>query len=177
MHQARFRVVLSIGLLSVLASAMAAAAEPPAQFAGLWEDCSSFPGECYGYRLEQDGTHVCGSLTYLPQGGSAPRQHGHIRGVVRGSQLTQVAVCGVESRSPCPTVLAANRRGLLRCGEVMAETGGRIYTCAEWAATKQPSSYRRVSPEAFNQRFGAAEPSLCQVPVTAEKDAPAPVKQ
>ena len=177
MQQARFRRSLGIALLVVLAATATAAAEPPAQFAGLWEDCSSFPGECYGYRMEQDGAHVCGSLTHAPQGGNSPRKHGHIRGVVRGSQLTQVAVCGVESRSPCPTVLAANRRGLLRCGDVMAETGGRIYTCAEWAGTKQPSAYKRVSPEAFNQRFGAAEPSLCEVPVTAEKDAPAPVKQ
>jgi len=177
MQQACFRRSLGIALLALLAATATAAAEPPVNFAGLWEDCSSFPGECYGYRLVQDGTHVCGSLTHAPQGANALRQHGHIRGVVRGSQLTDVAVCGVESRSPCPTVLAANRRGLLRCGEVMAETGGRVYTCPEWAATKQPSTYQRVSPEAFDQRFGPAEPSLCEVPVTAEKDAPAPVKQ
>jgi len=177
MQQTRFRLSLGLALLAVLAATPAAAAEPPAQFAGLWEDCSSFPGECYGYRLVQDGTRVCGSLTHAPQGGNAPRKHGHIRGVVRGNQLTQVAVCGVESRSPCPTILAANRRGLLRCGDAMAETGGRVYTCPEWAATKQPSTYKRVSSEAFNQRFGPAEPSLCEVPVTAEKDAPPPVKQ
>lgn len=177
MQPTRFCLALGIALLSGLVAAPAAAAEPPAEFAGLWEDCSSFPGECYGYRLAQDGARVCGSLTYAPQGGNAPRKHGHIRGVVRGSQLTQVAVCGVESRSPCPTILVANRRGLLRCGDTMAETGGRLYTCPEWAAAKLPSHYKRVSPEAFNQRFGPAEPSLCEVPVTAEKDAPAPMKQ
>ncbi|MBC7957422.1 MAG: hypothetical protein H7Y33_16330, partial [Cytophagales bacterium] len=146
--------------------------------AGLWDDCTCVRGACYGYRLAQDATGVCGWLRPAPlAGGDAPRKHGHIRGVVRDSLLTQVAVCGVESRSPCPTILAANRRGLLRCGNEMVETGGRVYTCQEWAALKLPSQYQRVSVEAFNQRYGPAEPSLCEVPMTAEKDAPPAVKQ
>lgn len=174
MLPSRFHLSLAV-LLSVLAG-KATAAEPAA-FAGLWQDCSTFPGTCYGYRLAQEGTRVCGSLTEAPATGDAPRKHGHIRGVVRGHQLTDVAVCGVESRSACPTVLISNRRGLLRCGEGLAETGGRRYTCEEWAALKQPSSYQRVSAEAFNQRFGAAPPSLCEVAVTPEASAPPPSKQ
>jgi hypothetical protein len=177
MQPARLLLARGLGLLAVLAATSAAAAEPPAQFAGLWEDCSSFPGECYGYRLVQDGPRVCGSLTRATLAGDAPRKHGHIRGVVRGSQLTQVAVCGVESRSACPTILAANRRGLLRCGDEMVETGGRSYTCAEWAALRLPSQYRRVSDAAFSQRFGPAQPSHCEVPVTPEKNAPPPSMQ
>jgi hypothetical protein len=86
-------------------------------------------------------------------------------------------VCGVESRSPCPTILASNRRGLLRCGDEMFETGGHVYTCPEWAAMRVPRQYQRVGAEAFNQRFGPAEPSLCEAPVTPEKDAPPPAKQ
>jgi hypothetical protein len=177
MQQTRFRLSCGLGLLALLAATSAAAAEPPANFAGLWEDCTSVPGACYGYRLVQDSGRVCGSLSRAPLAGDAKRQHGHIRGVVRDSLLTQVAVCGVESRSPCPTILAANRRGLLRCGDEMFETGGRGYTCQEWSAMKLPSQYRRVSAEAFSRRFGPAGPSLCEAPVTAEKDAPAPVKQ
>ena len=177
MHQARLRSLLGLGLLALITATPAAAADPPAPFTGLWEDCSSVAGACYGYRLVQDGTRVCGSLSRAPLAGDAPRKHGHIRGVVRDGLLTQVAVCGVESRSPCPTVLISNRRGLLRCGNEMVETGGRVYTCAEWAAQRQPSQYQRVSAEAFDRRFGPAEPSLCEVPVTAEKDAPPPVKQ
>ncbi len=182
MQPARFRLpffLLSrgIGLLAVLAATSAAAAEPPVNFAGLWEDCTSVPGACYGYRLVQDGARVCGSLSRAALAGDAPRKHGHIRGVVRDGLLTQVSVCGVESRSPCPTVLISNRRGLLRCGNEMVETGGRGYTCAEWAAQQLPSQYQRVSAEAFNQRFGPAEPSLCEVPATAERDAPPAVKQ
>ena len=59
----------------------------------------------------------------------------------------------------------------------MVETGGRLYTCPEWAALRQPSQYKRVSAEAFNRRFGPAEPSLCEVAVTPERNAPPPVKQ
>jgi hypothetical protein len=177
MQAARCLISFAIGLLMTLATSVAAAAYPPANFSGLWEDCTSVAGACYGYRLVQDGPRVCGSLSRAPLAGDAPRKHGHIRGVVRGSLLTQVAVCGVESRSPCPAILAANRRGLLRCGDEMFETGGRVYTCSEWAAMQLPSQYRRVSAEAFDQRFGAAEPSLCEAPLTAEKDAPPPVKQ
>jgi len=169
-----FPHLLAVALLT-FAAGTCAAAEPQANFAGLWEDCTSFPGTCYGYRLAQEGARVCGSLTEAT--GDAPRKHGHIRGVVQESLLTQVAVCGVESRSACPTVLISNRRGLLRCGDAMAETGGRRYSCEEWAALKQPSSYRRVSAEAFNQRFGAAPPSLCEVAVTPEASAPPPSKQ
>jgi hypothetical protein len=177
MPHARFRHSLSTGLLAVLMVGSVAAVEPPTSFSGLWEDCTSVAGTCYGYRLVQDGPRVCGSLSRAPLAGDAARKHGHIRGVVRDSLLTEVAVCGVESRSACPTVLASNRRGLLRCGDGLYETGGRVYTCAEWAAMQLPSQYRRVSAEAFNQRFGPAEASLCEVPVTAEKDAPPPVKQ
>jgi hypothetical protein len=176
MQHPRLLLSLGISLLAVLA-ATSAAAEPPAHFAGLWEDCTSVPGACYGYRLAQDGERVCGSLSRSPLAGDAPRKHGHIRGLVRDSLLTQVWVCGVESRSPCPAILGANRRGLLRCGEEMIETGGRRYTCPDWEAMRMPSQYRRVSPEAFNLRFGPAEPSLCEVPVTAEADAPPPSKQ
>lgn len=176
MQPTRFRPALLITLLAALAGT-ATAAEPPATFAGLWEDCTSFPGTCYGYRLAQDGARVCGSLTEAPAAGSGPRKHGHIRGVVQGNLLTQVAVCGVESRSACPTVLIANRRGLLRCGEGLAETGGRRYTCEEWAGLQQPSPYRPVSAEAFDQRFGAPPPSLCEVPLTPEANAPPPSKQ
>jgi hypothetical protein len=177
MRAPRLHLSLGNGLLALLLATSTAAAEPAVSFSGHWEDCTSFPGECYGYRLAQEGANVCGSLTHVPVAGAGPRRHGHIRGVVRDSLLTQVAVCGVESRSTCPLILASNRRGLLRCGDDMVETGGRRYTCPEWAALRQPSPYKRVSAEAFNQRFGAAEPSLCEVPVTAEKDAPPPVKQ
>jgi hypothetical protein len=175
MQTTRFHLSLAIGLLAVWATA--AAAQTPADFAGHWEDCTSFPGTCYGYRLVQDSTRVCGSLTEAPASGDAPRKHGHIRGVVQEGLLTQVAVCGVESRSACPTILVSNRRGLLRCGDGLYETGGRRYTCDEWAALKQPSQYRRVSVEAFSQRFGAAPASLCDVAVTPEASAPPPVKQ
>jgi hypothetical protein len=171
------RASWALGLFAVLVAGPSTSAEPTAHFAGLWQDCTSFPGTCYGYRLAQESARVCGSLTEAPASGDAPRRHGHIRGVVQGSLLTQVAVCGVESRSACPTVLASNRRGLLRCGDTMAETGGRRYTCEEWAAQKQPSAYQRVSAEAFNQRFGAAPPSLCEVAVTPEAGAPPPSKQ
>lgn len=176
MQPAHLHLSLATGLLALL-TATSAAAAAPADFAGLWEDCTSFPGTCYGYRLVQEGPRVCGSLTEAPQAPGSPRKHGHLRGVVQDNLLTQVAVCGVESRSACPTILIANRRGLLRCGEGMAETGGRRYTCDEWAALKQPSQYRRVSAEAFDQRFGAAPPSLCEVAVTPESSAPPPVKQ
>lgn len=177
MQKPRLRVSLGFALLVVLADTSAAATEPPGSFTGLWEDCTSVAGACYGYRLVQDGTRVCGSLSRASLAGDAPRQHGHIRGVVRDSLLTQVAVCGVESRSPCPTVLISNRRGLLRCGDEMVETGGRTYTCPEWAAMNLPRQYQRVSAEAFDLRFGVAEASLCEVPVTAERDAPPAVKQ
>lgn len=165
-----------IGLLALLV-ATSAQAGPPASFGGLWEDCTSFPGICYGYRLVQDGARVCGSLTEARATGEGPRKHGHIRGVVQDNMLVEVAVCGVESRSACPTVLIANRRGLLRCGESMGETGGRRYTCEEWAAMKLPATYRQVSAEAFRQRFGEAPPSLCDVAVTPEASAPPAVKQ
>jgi hypothetical protein len=177
MQQPRFRLSPGIALLALLAATSSAAAEPPANFAGLWQDCTSVAGACYGYRLAQEGTRVCGSLSYAPLAGDAPRKHGHIRGVVRDSLLTQVSVCGVESRSACPTILVSNRRGLLRCGDEMIETGGRVYTCPEWAAMRMPSQYQRVSAKAFSQRFGPAEPSLCEAPMTAEKDAPPPLKQ
>ncbi|HET7795205.1 MAG TPA: hypothetical protein VFL64_17610 [Rhizobacter sp.] len=173
MQPFRLRLLLVIGLLA----ATSATAAPPADFTGLWEDCGSVPGLCYGYRLTQEGSRVCGSLSSVPVSGEGPRKHGHIRGVVRDSLLTQVWGCGVETRSPCPSILATNRRGLLRCGDGLFETGGRSYTCEEWAALKLPSQYQRVSAEAFAQRFGPAEASLCEMPVTAEKDAPPPVKQ
>jgi hypothetical protein len=177
MHLHRLRFSFAAALLAALAVTPVTAAEPPASFAGLWEDCTSYAGECYGYRLVQDGARVCGSLSRAPLAGDAPRAHGHIRGQVRGSLLTQVAVCGVESRSPCPIILEANRRGLLRCGDEMVETGGRTDTCQQWAAKQVPSQYKRVSADTFNRRFGPAEPSLCEAPVTAEKDAPPPLKQ
>lgn len=168
----RFCHSLGIGLLAALSLAMPAGAAEPVDFSGLWEDCSSVPGSCYGYRLAQSGTNVCGSLTTAPITGDAPRQQGHIRGVVRGSLLTEVWACGVESRSACPTILFSNRHGLLRCGDEMIETGGRRYTCDEWAAMKLPSQYKRVGAEAFDKRFGPAGPSLCEVAVKPEAGSP-----
>ena len=157
------RLSSAASLLAMLLAAAPASSAAPASFAGHWEDCSSIPGSCFGYRLTQDSNaRVCGSLTEAPLTADAPRKHGHISGVVRDNLLTEVEVCGVESRSACPEIVKANRRGLLRCGDGLFETGGRRYTCEEWAAMKQPSQYRPVSAEAFNQRFGAAPPSLCK---------------
>ncbi len=175
MQATRFHLSLVIGLMA-LSAFPSRAAEPSPSFAGLWADCTTFPGTCYGYRLAQDGARVCGSLTQATAS-DAPRKYGHIRGVVSGNTLTEVAVCGVESRSACPTVLIANRRGLLRCGNGLYETGGRRYTCEEWAALKLPEQYLRVSAEDFDKRFGAAPPSLCKVAVTPEASAPPASKQ
>lgn len=166
MPSSALRLAFAAGLLGLLAAASASPPSAPASLAGHWEDCSSFPGTCFGYRLTQDpDARVCGSLTEAPQAGDAPRKHGHIRGVVRDGLLTEVAVCGVESRSACPAIVKSNRRGLLLCGDELFETGGRRHTCDEWAAMKRPGQYRRVSASAFDQRFGAAPPSLCDAEV------------
>ncbi|MET0336063.1 MAG: hypothetical protein ABW190_17500 [Rhizobacter sp.] len=171
MSRTRFLAPLAVALLASYLTISAPAAEATS-FAGLWEDCSSVPGTCYGYRLAQTGERVCGSLSAAPLNGEGPREHGHIRGVVQGSLLTQVWVCGVESRSACPTIRFSNRHGLLRCGDEMVETGGRRYTCDEWAAQKLPSQHKRVDAAAFDKRFGPAPLSLCEAPVTPEAGSP-----
>ena len=150
----------------------AQAADTPG-FAGHWEDCENFADACYGYRLDQNDTQVCGSLTHAPKG-DARRTHGHIRGVSAGDLLAKVAVCGVESRSTCPQIVPANRRGLLLCGDTLYETGGRRYTCAEIAEQAFSKPYRRVSATAFAQRFGPQPPSLCAVPISTQLEATPP---
>lgn len=167
------RLAFSSSLL--LVAALTHATEPT-DFTGYWEGCGIVPEACFGYRLTQDGARVCGTLTRVPLAGDAPAQHGHIRGRVRDSLLTEVFVCGVESRSTCPTILWANRRGLLRCGDEMHETGGRTHTCKDMAERQRPVQYKRVSAEAFNQRFGPAQPPLCEVPVTPEAGVTVPPK-
>jgi hypothetical protein len=159
---------LTLALAVACCPLAAFAAEPAASFTSHWEDCENFAEVCYGYRLEQKGDTVCGSLTRAAKTGDVPKQHGHIRGRVAGAMLIDVAVCGVESRTPCPAVMNANRRGLLLCGDELFETGGRRYTCEGYPDRQFTKPYRRVSPEAFDKRFGPEPPSLCAVPVVQD---------
>jgi hypothetical protein len=161
---------------SLLFVAVLTPAAEPTDFTGHWEGCGIVPEVCYGYRLVQDGAQVCGTLTKVPLVGDAPAQHGHIRGRLRDSLLTEVFVCGAESRSPCPTIWRSNRRGLLLCGGEMHETGGRVYNCQDMAEQRLPAQYKRVSATAYNQRFGPAPPSLCDTPITPEATATVPPK-
>ena len=165
-------LALCLSLCLALCPAAAQAAGPPA-FAGHWEDCENFPDVCFGYQLEQKGATVCGSLTRASKT-DATRSHGHLRGDQAGDLLANVAVCGVESRSTCPQIVPANRRGLLLCGDRLFETGGRQPTCV--AMTEHPISqpYRRVSAQEFAVRFGAQQASLCAVPVSTKLEATPP---
>ncbi len=157
-------LIVFIGLWACLAAPARAA--DPGGFAGHWEDCDNFADACYGYRLDQKGAKVCGSLTRASKA-DAPRTYGHIRGEQSGELLVNVAVCGIESRSTCPQVVPANRRGLLLCGDQLFETGGRRPSCAEMADQPINKPYRRVTAKDFANRFGPSPAPLCEVPVSS----------